>query len=322
MSKDKETLEFTGERMMPAHNNGDLVFFEHISRYFFAAQAVKGKIVLDIACGEGYGVEYIANQGAKEVIGIDVNEQTIAHAKKKYKKDNLTFFVGDAEKIPLKDGSVDMIVSFETIEHVRKYKEFIKETKRVLKKEGVVIFSTPNKDVFSGNPFHTKEFSLDELIKELGVFYKNIDIYFQTNIVSTTISKGEWLKQDDLSSEKAIKKGKQSPEESMYFLAVCGDFEIPTLERKILLNNSRELSNLYSGINDREEKIRAIEGEGSISKEQVNKNNQEIREKTRQIKQKEKELRKIYTSNSWKITAPLRKIREILINIRKATKSR
>lgn len=318
--KNNNSLVFTGERMMPEFNNGDLVFFEHISRYFFASQVARGKTVLDIACGVGYGAYYIAKQGAKEVVGVDVDAKTIAYAKERYKKKNLKFNKGSAEEIPLNNSSIDIIVSFETIEHVADYKKFLKETKRVLKKDGVAIFSTPNKEVFSGNPFHVKEFSLDEFSSELRCFYKNVDIYFQTNIVSTTISTGEWLEQFSIQNEEIIKKGTQCPEESLYFVAVCSNHNTPELKRKIFLNNNRELKRLYAEVEAKTDK-NIINKINSINIKKLEKKNQEIRQKDRAIKQKEKELQKVYTSNSWKITEPLRTARRILSNRKGKNKS-
>src|SRR5437667_10028853 len=107
-------LEDTGERMIP-ESTPAAPFWEHIYRYRFATRFVRGRRVLDIACGEGYGAAALARAGAARVIGIDLSEEACEHARQKYGVDARS---GDAHRIPLPDRSVDVIVSFETIEHL------------------------------------------------------------------------------------------------------------------------------------------------------------------------------------------------------------
>lgn len=146
------------ERMIP-EAAGVNVFWEHAYRYAFAAQYVKGKAVLDIACGEGYGAASLRAAGASNVIGVDVAAGACSHAKDKY---GIETRQGSAESIPLADAEVDAVVSFETIEHVARPLLFLDECKRVLRPGGILIISTPNKDVFSRrngsvNPHHCSE---------------------------------------------------------------------------------------------------------------------------------------------------------------------
>src|ERR1700722_8417852 len=112
-----------GERMVP-ESADTLTFWEHIYRYGFALHYVPGKRVLDIACGEGYGAASLQKAGAAQVIGVDVSESACSHARGKY---GIDARVGSAEKIPLPDKSVDVVVSFETIEHVRDPGRFLDE---------------------------------------------------------------------------------------------------------------------------------------------------------------------------------------------------
>lgn len=158
----RTTLEHTGERMVPEQSD-PMTFWEHIYRYRFAAQFVRGQRVLDIACGEGYGTAALASAGAARVVGIDLDESACAHARDKYHVDARP---GRAEQIPLPDGSVDVIVSFETIEHVEKPEVFLDECRRVLAAGGQLIISTPNRDVFHQagrhNDFHCSEMTLEE----------------------------------------------------------------------------------------------------------------------------------------------------------------
>ena len=107
-------MKFTGERFLP--NIDGAIALEHLHRYLVASLYVHNKDVLDIASGEGYGSAMLA-RNAKTVIGVDISEDAIAHATARYAAKNLEFRAGNAAKIPLEDASVDVVVSFETIEH-------------------------------------------------------------------------------------------------------------------------------------------------------------------------------------------------------------
>src|ERR1700754_392489 len=95
-------LLWTGERYLP-EIGGDIEL-EHLHRYHWAAHFSQGKRVLDIACGEGYGSEILARSAA-HVIGVDLSEDTVAHAEQKYRRNNLEFMVGSCDQIPLSDNS-------------------------------------------------------------------------------------------------------------------------------------------------------------------------------------------------------------------------
>src|SRR5271168_5208728 len=136
---DREPLVMdpTDERMVP-ESAGAPTFWEHVYRYAFATHFVAGKRVLDIACGEGYGAAALQKAGAARVIGVDVSESACRHACSKY---GLDARPGTAEKIPLPDSSVDVIVSFETIEHVPNPIGFLDECARILTPGGRLIIS-------------------------------------------------------------------------------------------------------------------------------------------------------------------------------------
>ncbi|HEV2174747.1 MAG TPA: class I SAM-dependent methyltransferase, partial [Nitrospira sp.] len=173
-------LEDTGERMLP-DSTGRVVFWEHVHRYAFACRLVSGKRVLDIACGEGYGSAAIQRAGAAHVIGVDISEAACAHAADKY---GIDARVGSAEQIPLPDSSVDVVVSFETIEHVPAPGRFLDECARVLAPVGRLIISTPNKDVYSApgrprNPFHCSEMTEHEFLSALRGRFLGIELYSQ-----------------------------------------------------------------------------------------------------------------------------------------------
>ncbi|HLK61146.1 MAG TPA: class I SAM-dependent methyltransferase [Chthonomonadaceae bacterium] len=173
------TMAPTDERMVP-ESAGYSTFWEHIYRYRFAAQHVAGKRVLDIACGEGYGVAALARAGAKSVVGVDISEEACEHARRKY---GIEARQGSADAIPLPQGSVDVIVSFETIEHVPSPQSFLEECLRVLAPGGALIISTPNKAVYTmgdrPNPYHCSEMTESEFKALLSLHFRSVELYTQ-----------------------------------------------------------------------------------------------------------------------------------------------
>ncbi len=133
----------------------------HLNRYLTAKPYVAGKNVLDISCGVGYGTKFISSWGAKSVIGADISVDTIEVAKKNFEGDGISFLVCNGEAMPFEDNSFDVLVSYETIEHVPNPERFLSEIKRVVKDDGVVIISCPNDPFYKeGNPKFENEFHL------------------------------------------------------------------------------------------------------------------------------------------------------------------
>ena len=131
-------IEFTGERFVPGVP-GEIAH-EHWHRYAFARRFVAGRRTLDVACGEGYGSALLAGVAAS-VVGVDVAADVVAHASRRYRdRANLRFEAGSAAKLPLADGSVDAVVSFETIEHLPREDQprMIAEIARVLTDDGML----------------------------------------------------------------------------------------------------------------------------------------------------------------------------------------
>jgi len=161
-------LEFTGERYVPG-TAGEIAH-EHWHRYAFARGLVRGKRVLDVACGEGYGSALLGSAAA-EVTGVDIDAATLAHARAAYAdRRNVRFVEGSAAAPPLPDACVDAVVSFETIEHLDAPDQpaMLAEFARVLTPDGIVVLSSPNRPEYSDarryvNPFHRHELDRDEL---------------------------------------------------------------------------------------------------------------------------------------------------------------
>jgi ubiquinone/menaquinone biosynthesis C-methylase UbiE len=172
---------WTGERLETFVYNENAI--EHLHRYAFASFYIKDKIVLDIASGEGYGSNLLSINAA-HVTGVDIDSASVKRAAKVYEKNNLTFVEGRADEIPLPDQSVDVVVSFETLEHHNKHEEMFIEIKRVLKSDGILIMSTPEKRFYTEeknyiNPYHVKELYLDEFKLLVRSYFTNSIFYYQ-----------------------------------------------------------------------------------------------------------------------------------------------
>ena len=170
-------MEFTGERVVEGKTPVN-IWQDHINRYFYVSQFTTGKVVLDIACGTGYGSYILSDKGkCKRVIGIDISQEAIRFAQNNYSKGNIEFLVGNAENVGLCTGVFDVIVSFETIEHLINYEHFLLELKRLLKKNGYLYISVPNREVgcafcdpnykSSLGKFHRHAFNLREFLSIL-----------------------------------------------------------------------------------------------------------------------------------------------------------
>ena len=181
-------MEFTGERVVPGKTPGD-IYREHIDRYIFAAGLAKGKKVLDVACGTGYGVNHIIENGASMAVGVDISLESAMYARDRFGGDRRIGFVcADGTRMPFVDGSFDIVVSFETIEHIRQCRKFLYECRRVLKENGLFVCSTPNRRIFSPdaakppNPFHVKEFWADEFRRFVCRCFTDVTLYGQCDV--------------------------------------------------------------------------------------------------------------------------------------------
>jgi ubiquinone/menaquinone biosynthesis C-methylase UbiE len=228
MAQKPKTLDLDndGERMIPEHHQGTFIYGEHIVRYEAAKSLVKGKVVLDIACGSGYGSHLLSND-AKKVYGVDVSSDAVEYAKKKFSNSNIEFMVGDAEKIPLPDNSVDIVITFETIEHIKDYRKFMSEIKRVLKEDGLAVISTPNDTEFSeGNHFHLHEFEHSELTTLISKYFKYQKEYFQGTWIYNALLTETSFKDTWEDSMETIQSAPKSTDKALYFYVLCSNRKI------------------------------------------------------------------------------------------------
>ena len=210
-------LPATGERLVPGAL-ADRLFREHEARYVFAGRFVEGKRVLDVACGSGMGTKYLSTAGASTSIGLDINPAAVSFAKGLYGQ--CKFGQCDVTKLCIADASIDVVVSFETIEHIEDQPKFLKECHRVLKPGGILVCSTPNQTLTKWtpkNPFHVRELTIEEFASTLGSLFVNVQLFSQ-NLVNYP----EWVVRslaipvtDRLHMGRAVRKLlRKSPSES------------------------------------------------------------------------------------------------------------
>jgi len=246
----RTAMEFTGERFVPGL--GGEIKHTHVHRYALAQEFVEGKCVLDIASGEGYGAALLANT-AKSVIGVDIDPKAIEHAQHSYAAQlNLEFRVGSCDKVPLPDKSVDVVTSFETIEHVDKQVEMMREVKRVLLPGGILVISSPNRPLYSErfnlvNPFHVKELDHDELVNLLEDHFRFVQLYGQKLAagsfvfpLSDSSNEGFAIYADNGGKISRKSPSLKYPE---FFVALCSDAEIrdPETLESIYIDIEEEL---------------------------------------------------------------------------------
>ncbi|MGA2191997.1 MAG: class I SAM-dependent methyltransferase [Nitrospirota bacterium] len=173
-----EPIDVTGEVISPEHDNITPLFMRHMAAYGFFRRYVADRKVLEIGFGEGYGTYYLS-EVAREITGVDVILALVEHAREKYVRSNLYFLKGDAVSLPFPDGSFEVVISSQALEHVKDYMHFIRESARVLKPGGTAIFATPNRKMMIDgvNPYHYKEFSAQELDRALGRVFPNVMVW-------------------------------------------------------------------------------------------------------------------------------------------------
>ena len=221
-----DALTFTGERFVPGV--GGEIVYEHVHRYAFARRYAKGKRVLDVACGEGYGSALIARV-ATQVTGVDIDGPTITHAREVYAGlPNLEFVQGSAAELPLPDASVDLVVSFETIEHLDASDQprMLAEFSRVLTDDGVLVLSAPNRPEYSEsrgyvNPYHRHEHDRAELERLLRVTFPAIAWHAQRVWLGSTVWREGGGGDAEALSGDAARVDAASVPAPMYFLVVA-----------------------------------------------------------------------------------------------------
>ena len=217
-------IEFTGERVVPGQVDTDL-WNEHFARYAFAARLARGKRVLDLGCGTGYGAAELAKQ-ALSVTGLDLSADAVAYAREHFPAAGLEFVEGSATTVNLPDQSFELIVAFEVIEHLKDWRHLLEHARRLLTPGGQFVVSTPNKAYYQAaraasgpNPYHEHEFTFDEFRGALGEFFPHTTMFFENHsdgIVFQPESAGSAT-----AADLRLEASTPDPAAAHFFIAVC-----------------------------------------------------------------------------------------------------
>jgi SAM-dependent methyltransferase len=289
---DMAPLAADGERFLPEMQG--TIALEHLHRYAVALDLAKGKTVLDIACGEGYGSSMLADVAA-HVVGVDISVDAVAHAGAKYRKPNLEFRVGDCTTIPFDPASVDMVVSFETLEHHAEHEKMLTEIKRVLRPGGLMVMSSPDKKEYTEQPVHENAFHIKELYAHefqalLRRHFAHCAFLGQRVLYASMISfEGPSADQRhhyrEGSSDLQSVSGLFRP---VYWLAVASDSALPALSTALL-----------EQLGESDPAIKQLQYQCDLFRSRIAGLQEEVAGLRRAI-------HLILNSRSWKITRPLR----------------
>lgn len=325
-------LDWTGERFLPWMDNAKLAW-EHLHRYAFCSPLVEGRRVLDLASGEGYGSQILA-RSARFVVGIDDDAAAVGHASDRYAGSGLAFCRASMDAIPASPASFDAVVCFEAIEHVDGHARVISEIRRVLAPGGLCILSTPDKSVYRSvegeNPHHVAELTLGEFERLAGAAFEHVRMFGQRVHPQSRIwplgARGARGAVDFTGARQdggyVVQPGSDAI--PLYAIAVASDSEIPEdlLFESILTDTGDEM------IREKESAVaRLLEGQASDREailwqsEQLQHARRELQasneacdreiDRLRSELDKQAEvLKQVFGSWSWKLTAPVRRLRK------------
>ncbi|MEP7361760.1 MAG: methyltransferase domain-containing protein [Acidobacteriota bacterium] len=214
--------EFTGERVIPGQVDADL-WNEHFARYLFASRLARGKRVVDLGSGSGYGSAALAEQ-AIQVTGVEIAAEAVEFAQERYGSPKVQFVRASATETGLDKAAYDLVVAFEVIEHLTNWGDLIREAKRLLKPGGQFVVSTPNRDYYAEsrrlagpNPFHEYEFDFSEFETALRDLFPYVSLFVQNHseaVVFQPLGK-------HAGAELRMEKGTAQTDSAHFFLAVC-----------------------------------------------------------------------------------------------------
>jgi ubiquinone/menaquinone biosynthesis C-methylase UbiE len=315
------------ERFDPSGEAGTLIDSEHRARYYFGAQVVEGKEVLDASCGIGYGLEILSQAGAASVTGVDISAEAIGEAKSRFGKFAAELVEADLRKLPFEDDSFDAVVSFETIEHIEEPKAALAEIDRVLRPDGILVISSPNPDGYvGGNEHHVHEFRPAELRDAVGGLRKNLAGFRQDAWLGSAIRPI-----DDEEADREVLRTGKTEEEPPYSIVVASDEALPKLHGIVTVGGAFDVRWWSERVNEATEgerqafqrEVQAGERE-QTAKAQLIDTSEALLEANRELAQVPvlehrlatlEELHRVIAtrynemleSTSWKITAPLRR---------------
>jgi O-antigen biosynthesis protein len=313
----------SAERFDPAQMGGGLMEAEHRGRYWWATPWVEGKAVLDAGCGVGYGTRLLAEHGPARLVGVDISAEALAQAP----AESAELVEADLRELPFEADSFDVVVCFEVIEHVDDHERVMEELRRVLRPPGILLISSPNRDVYApGNPHHVHEFVPDELREALSRRFERVALHGQHVVLASVIVGEEGLpggKRDRLSG---FAIGSLQPGGETYTLAVAGDQPAPEHDDVVSLGDAFEVRWWHEQLD--QVTRRAKDEEGRLNRQVLELEQEaaripdlehELLRMSREFWSVEQELvycrealEDMKASLSWRLTAPLRAVKRLL----------
>jgi ubiquinone/menaquinone biosynthesis C-methylase UbiE len=164
----------TAERVSDVDMSDNYIYQRSLFAYAEAAKLVSGD-VLEIGTGSGYGIKIISPKANKFITVDKFENKNVAILKEEFK--NLIFIKTNVPPLTgIADNSVDYVITFQVIEHIKKDKNFVKEIYRVLKNKGKLIVTTPNiKMSLTRNPWHIREYTVNQLDNLLKTNFQSVE---------------------------------------------------------------------------------------------------------------------------------------------------
>ncbi|QDM28179.1 methyltransferase domain-containing protein [Tardiphaga sp. vice304] len=233
---------FSGERLTSATSGQ--VEIEHYHRYLLAREFCRGKDILDVAAGEGYGTALLA-QVAVSAVGIEIDQDAVDAARAEFVRPNLRYEQGDARKLNIPDASIDVAVSFETLEHLAEQDTFLSELRRVLRDDGLLIISTPDRDIYSPNgtapnPYHVLELTKIEFEALVQKYFLNCTLTSQRSLIGSVIIGGEQATAVQAFERRSSDVIERSTHllRAPYLLAFASNGELPPVPNSVYVHRS------------------------------------------------------------------------------------
>lgn len=201
------SCEVTGERLLEVDYRqsigGYAIYLMHLASYRFAEPYCRGKRVLDLGCGSGYGSAILA-ETADRVMAVDVSDDAIAFASDHYTRENLNFSrIKPGSTLPFESRSFDVVISFQVLEHVEDDHAYLVEAARVLSDGGRLILVTPDRRhrllpfQKPWNRWHLREYSakgLQHLVSESFNVEKFLCMGADPKLGELELKRYRWLK--------------------------------------------------------------------------------------------------------------------------------
>ncbi len=317
--------ETVPERFEPEAANPSLMVAEHWARYQLAAQLASGRRVLDAGCGTGYGTRLLEDSGASEVTAVDVSTEALTSARERCA--SAALIQADLTDTGLESEAFDLIACFEVIEHLEAQEAVVAELDRLLAPGGVLMISSPNRDMYlAGNPHHVRELAPGELEALLATRFANVSFLRQHPWMASAILEGDQHEGSDprKTGEAAVIKtdGVDAGRET-YTVALASNARLPEVQQVAALSEPTDLSDYVQSIKALElrlaeaevalkaagERRAAADRGAEVAVNRQREAEERLRSTREHLDRANAAIESVTGSVSWRLTAPLRSFR-------------